>query len=219
MPKKKALIHLLVGIILLTTISLLVERLFGLSTEDIKNWLLSFGPLAPLVYGILIYLCLVIPFNPLSEYALVIMAAYIFPPYISILSSFVADIFVLITNYYLARAFGWKIIKKLYKKESDLAQIEGLVKKIDLPLIFALRFIPSTTAIGIEVVSFASALANIPFKKFFLVSIIPWTILSITFFTSTYFLKGLHPLLVFLPVILWTFVPILVVYLQRKKLF
>lgn len=218
MSKKKFLLRLVFGILILTAISFTIEKAFGIGIDEVRNWLFSFGPLAPVIYGLLIYTCLVIPFNPISEYALVILASYIFPPHISILSSFIADIFVLITNYYLAKIIGRKILIKLLNQK-DYDQTISLAKKINLPLIFSLRFIPSTTAVGIEVVSYAAALANIPFLKFFIWSIIPWTILSITFFTSSKFLQGYHPLLVFLPVLLLALVPILVVYLQRKKLF
>lgn len=213
----KLLIKLILWMFIITFLGFLLENIIGVDFNAVQNWVKSFGIFAPLAYSFLLYLGLTIPFNPLPDSALLVFAAFTFPPYFSIPATFLAQVLAICTNYYLGRKFGWKIIEKITSEE-DLNSIKQLTKKISLRLIILIRFVPSATAIGFDVLSYAAALTQIPFKKLFWASIIPWTILNILFFISTYALKEISSYLFFIPALAIIGIPVLVIYLAKKQL-
>lgn len=217
-PMNKLLIKLILGMLVITLLGFLLENFIGVDFNAVKGWVKSFGIFAPLAYSFLLYLGLIIPFNPLPDSALLIFAAFTFPPYSSIPATFLAHVLAICTNYYIGRQFGWKILKKITSQE-DLQQIQLLTKKISLRLIIIIRFVPTATAIGFDAISYAAGLTQIPFKKLFLASIIPWTILNIAFFTSTHALKEISSYLFFIPALAFIGIPIVIIYLSRKKLY
>lgn len=217
MPKRIFLKYLFISLIFLL-LNLLIERTFNLDLNLLKQQILSFGILSPLIYSFLIYLALTIPFIPLSEYLLLILASLTFPPHIAIIATLTANGFALSTNYYFAKYFGWPILQKVSQK-NELEQLQKLTQKITIKTIFTLRWIPSLTALGIDIVSYAAALANIPFLKFFIASIIPWASLVTLFFYSTYVLKDINIALYLIPIITLATLPLFIIYFIRKKIF
>lgn len=203
--------------LVMTTIGIALQGIFHLELKTLKDWVLSFGLLAPVVYGILIFLGLIIPFNPLSDFALVIFASYAFPPLHSITATLVANILAITFNYYFAYTFGEKILKKIFSPK-DYQEIEKLIKKINYMLIITIRSIPSSTSIGFDAISYAAGIYKLPFLKFFLSSMLPWGSITIVFFVSTYILRGYHTALIFLPVVIFAFIPLIVILLKKRNI-
>ncbi|OGD85901.1 hypothetical protein A2Z23_03000 [Candidatus Curtissbacteria bacterium RBG_16_39_7] len=120
------------------------------------------------------------------------------------------------TNYWISRAIGWKVTDKILgEKESKEAR--NLAKSISLAKIFGLRWILPLTAVGVDVVSYAAGLARLPFGKFYLASIIPWSVINVIFFLSTNYVKEHATLLFFLPAFILLITPWSIIYLTRQK--
>lgn len=197
-PRKKLFIKLLILFLTLFTASFVVQNYFKITVSDIQLYVSSFGPTALIIYIILLILGLTVPFNPLPDYAVVATAAALFPPVQSIFATFVAQTITLFINYSIGKKYGWRFIDFI-AKEQELDNVKALAQRITPRSVFGFRWLLPITAIGIDVISLTSGMANMNFGKFFLASIIPWTVLSVVFFTSTNYLKQFSGLLFFLP--------------------
>lgn len=197
-------------------LSILVQQIFNINFESLEGWVASFGIMAPLIYLLLLTLGLTVPLNPISDFLLVNLAALIFPPLVAVLATFVAHILTITVNYLIARKFGGNVLSKIISKEEKTV-IDKLSKEINLFWIFGLRFLLPLTAIGIDAVSYAAGFAKLPFERYFLASIIPWTILNVLYFYSTSFLKEKNPTLFFLPAVILITIPIGFWALHKKR--
>jgi uncharacterized membrane protein YdjX (TVP38/TMEM64 family) len=206
-----------IGLLFLVSllISITVQRVFKVSLEDIQNLVTSTGIWAPLVYLLVLFLGLSVPFNPISDSITVSIAALVFPSWVAILMTFVSHCLALTANYLIARAWGDDLLRKLLSKE-EVKQIEKLGPKIHPGLIFGLRFILPLNGIGFDFISYSSGIAHVRFRSFFIASIVPWTILSFVFFFSAGYLRNISPSLIFLPMVFLIFIPILY-FATRKK--
>lgn len=193
-----------------------LQKTLQIDISSIQSWIESFGYLAPMIYSVMLFLGLSVPLNPISDFLLVNLAVLLFPPYIAVAATFIAHSLALATNYWLARRFGVGVLGKFAtKKEMDYLIRMG--EGIKVNFIFGFRFILPVTSIGIDVVSYASGISEFPFGKFFLASIIPWTILNVLYFYSTSYFKEVQPLLFFLPAIVLVIVPLGFLFVVRKK--
>ena len=209
-PKRLVLIAIIVAIGYY-----FVHRQFELTFDQIESIVNSVNVFAPLVYALVRFCGLVIPFNPISDLITVNVAAFLFKPEISILATFLAHTGSLIVNYIVARIFGEKIIRLLARTEASTF-FDKYGDKITPKSIFYLRFLLPLTAIGIDVVTYLAAMKHIRFSTFYFVSIIPWTLISIIYFYSTNFLKNQSIMLFFIPAALLILIPSTIVLLRRR---
>jgi uncharacterized membrane protein YdjX (TVP38/TMEM64 family) len=214
--KRKLFAKLFLIFLFTFILSLLLQSNFNFNAYDIKKWVASFGYNAPIIYSFLLFLGLSVPFNPISDYLVVTLAAFLFSPPVAILATFFSHSLSLSVNYLLSTKFGWPILKRITNKEESL-YLKNLSQKITPTKIFGLRWLLPLTGIGIDFVSYAAALAKIPFSKFFLSSIVPWTVLNILFFTTTSYLFNFAPILFFLPALILLSIPIAIYYLFKKE--
>lgn len=171
--------------ILITLIMVCVGKGIGINAYEIKQTVNSFGLYAPLAYSIILIAGLTIPFNPISDFLVVNIAALLFPPHISIIFTFIAHICALTINYHVAKKYGIRIVGKLTEKEKTQTIIK-LSKKLTTKKLFFIRFIlPTSNLIGSDILSYLAGIQKMHFKRFFILSIIPWTILSFIYFNST----------------------------------
>ncbi len=209
-PKRLVLIAIIVAIGYY-----FVHRQFELTFDQIESIVNSVNVFAPLVYALVLFCGLVIPFNPISDLITVNVAAFLFKPEISILATFLAHTGSLVVNYIVARIFGEKIIRLLARKEVSTF-FDKYGDRITPKSIFYLRFLLPITAIGIDVVTYLAAMKHIRFSTFYFVSIIPWTLISIIYFYSTNFLKNQSIMLFFIPAGLLILIPSTIVLLRRR---
>lgn len=198
---RKTVIKFLILFLVFGIVSFFVERLFHINLDSLKRLVLSFGPFAPVFYTLMLFLGLSVPLNPISDFLVVSLAAAIFPPEVAILATFCAQFLALTVNYWVARRFEHTILRKITSAD-ETESIEKLSKKIRLSWIFALRFILPLTAIGIDLVSYAAGTARLNYKKFMIVSLIPWTLYNTIFFFSTDLAKQISSKLFFVPAII-----------------
>ena len=214
--RKKLFAKFLIVFLVAFIVSVLLQRIFQISLKDLETTVNSFGLLAPIAYSIILTLGLSVPFNPVSDYLTVNLAAFLFHPLVAIVGTFAAHTLALTVNYWLARKFGWKILSRLLSGDEG-NYLADLAEKIRPSQIFWLRWLLPLTAVGIDFVSYAAGLANLSFLRFYLVSIVPWTIINVLFFSSTNFVIDRATILFFIPGIIIVVTPLVVLYLSKQN--
>ncbi len=214
--RKKLFAKFLIVFLVAFIVSVLLQRIFQISLKDLETTVNSFGLLAPIAYSLILFLGLSVPFNPVSDYLTVNLAAFLFPPLVAITGTFIAHTLSLSVNYWIARRFGWRILSRLLSGEEG-NYLADLAEKIRPSQIFWLRWLLPLTAVGIDFVSYAAGLADLNFLRFYLVSIIPWTIINVLFFSSTTFVIDRATILFFIPGIIIVATPLVVLYLSRQN--
>jgi len=201
--------------IIYTSISiLLLAGLIYISTkydsQEIAGLISKAGILAPILY-ILIQIAGQI-FAPLSTSALFV-AGFIMFGKLAILYAIITWLITSITNFYIARKYGKKVLRVLIAEEG-ITKIEDIASRIDTKRFFILRF--STFFIN-DFASYAFGLTNISFVKYYLatiVSMIPWVIIIYAIMQEgdTILFTTIK---IFLSMIPFTLISYL--YLKRKK--
>jgi len=170
----------------------------------------SFGIYAPVIYSVILLLSLIIPFNPISEFLLINVAVIIFPPQIAIFFTFITHSLALCINYYIGKIFGKRILN-IIVEEKNFRYVEEYLKKLTIRNLFIIRFfLPISSIVGADIVSYIAGYERLPFVKYFIVSIIPWTIMNIVFFTTTSYLSEKSIFLYFIPAVVIVGIPILI---------
>lgn len=214
--KKLLIFRVLIFVFLFYSFVFAFSSFFDITIEDVRSVITSFGLLAPIVYTVILIFGLTIPFNPISDFLVVNVAALIFHPIVSIVFTFIAHSIALIVNYNVGKRYGKGVVNKVFDKRNSL-YIEKFVRKLTLRKLFILRFfLPTSNVVGVEILSYLSGYDGLPFKKFFLASIIPWTILNIAYFTATYFLREKSLSLYFLPAVIMIGLPLALYIIYRK---
>ena len=197
-------------VLVIVVVSLLAQRFLSVSQDDIEEAVDGAGVFAPLAYAVVLFLGLSVPFNPISDVATVSVAAFVFDPHVSVAATFGAHTAAFTVNYFVARRFGSRVVRLLAgARASELVSRVG--DRLDARRVFAIRFLLPLTAIGIDVISYLSGLRQLNFARFFVASIVPWTIISVVFFYSTSVLREQSLFLFFLPAALLILVPVLVI--------
>lgn len=188
------------------SLSFALQRIFQISLTDVQNLVTVAGVWAPLVYCLVLFLGLTVPFNPMSDSITVSLAALVFPPEVAIAMTFIAHSLALLVNYSISRTWGDDLLRKILTKE-EVEKVDKLGPKLHIGWIFGFRFLLPLNTVGIDVISYGAGIAKIDFVKFYLASIIPWTILNVIFFTSSSLLRDIHPILIFVPIALLILLP------------
>jgi len=213
--ERDKLTKLVIIFVAIFSVGISAQQLFNINFDNLGSWINSFGIISPAIFSFLLFLGLSIPFNPLPDYLLVSLAAYLFTPYQAIAATFLAHTLAITVNFYFAQKLGAFFFKKLLNRKEEIS-VKKFSSQITLPRIFSMRFILPLTAIGIDVVSYASGIAKVSFLKFYIASIIPWTILSVIFFTSASYLKEISAGLILVPGIILAVISLSIVYLAKK---
>lgn len=203
----KKIIYILVSLLL---IALLIYISSKFSPQEISTFIAKAGPLAPVLY-ILIQITGQI-FAPLSTSALFV-AGFIMFGKTAILYSIITWLVSSVTNFYIARRYGKKILK-IFIGEQGIFRIEEIAKRINNKRFFLLRL--STFYIN-DFASYAFGLTNISFLKYYIatiISMIPWSVVMMLVMKN-----GEHILLtvlkIFLSMIPFAFLSYL--FLKKKR--
>lgn len=209
-----------IGLLFLVSLALsfILQRFFHIGLTEIQKFVVATGVWAPLVYSLILLLGLSVPFNPISDSIVVSIAALVFPSTIAILMTFLAHSLALTINYWASRAWGDDLLRKLLSK-NEVEKIQQLGPKIKPWWVFGFRFLLPLNAIGFDFISYAAGISKMDFKGFFLASIIPWSILSVLFFSSAGYLRDINPSLIFLPFFILIFLPLVYLSLWKKQSF
>lgn len=215
--EKKSIIRFLLLALLISTTTFILGRVFDISLLDIKSFINSFGIYAPMAYAFVLLLGLCVPFNPVSDFLVVNVAALAFLPVVSITATFIVHTTALTLNYYVGRMYGAALIKR-FTTEKNNEYIRTLTNKLTLKRLFLLRFVlPTSNFIGVEIISYAAGIEKLPFWKFYIASIVPWTILSVIYFTTTTYLLSQATVFAILPIIVLVAIPTIIFAVKTNK--
>jgi uncharacterized membrane protein YdjX (TVP38/TMEM64 family) len=202
-------IRIALFIIFFYSITFVLSHILQINISDIQQMVSSFGIYAPVIYSVILLLSLIIPFNPISEFLLINVVVLIFPPQIAILFTFIAHSLALCINYYIGKKFGKRILN-IIVEEKNFQYVERYLRKLTIRNLFIIRFfLPISSIVGADIVSYIAGYERLPFIKYFIVSIVPWTIMNILYFTTTSYLSEKSIFLYFIPAVVIVGIPIL----------
>lgn len=203
----KKIVYILVSLLLIVLLIYISNKF---SPQDISTFIAKAGPLAPVLYVLIQIIGQI--FAPLSTSALFVAGFIIFGKnaiFYSVLTWLISSI----TNFYLARRFGKRVLKRFIGEEG-IIRIEEIAERIDTKRFYLLRF--STFYIN-DFASYAFGLTRIPFFKYYMatvISMIPWSIVMMLVMKN-----GEHILLttlkIFLTMIPFAFLSYL--FLKKKR--
>lgn len=202
--------------IALGVLFVILQQTIDFSFDEIEETVDSAGIFGPLVYALVLFLGLSVPFNPVSDLATVNVAALLFEPKVSVGATFLAHSAALSVNYLVARRFGDRTLR-LLSGERAAAFVERFGERMTYGSVFTLRFALPLTGIGIDVVTYLAAIGRLKFARFYIVSIIPWTLVSVVYFYSTSFLRDQSIVLFFLPAIVLVIAPTAFLLWRRRR--
>ena len=203
--------------VLLVVVALVALNLFvDVSRADLEHAIDRAGIWGAVTYAVILAAGLSIPFNPVSDLLTVTVAALVLDPLHAILATFAAHSFAIIVNYAVARRFGSGILDRV-ADQPRLGFLARLRESIDLKTVFVLRLALPLTAIGVDFVSYLAGMKRLNFAGYYLVSIVPWTVMSIVYFTSAGALRDTSPVLVFVPAVIMIAGTSLLVFVLRRR--
>lgn len=185
--------------------------------DDIADFIERAGIWGPITYAVILILGLTIPFNPVSDLLTVTAAAIVFDPLEAIAATFAAQFVAVSVNYSVGRVVGMPLVQRLERQERA-GMFFRLSDRLDLKALFVLRFALPLVAIGGDWLSYLAGTKRLNFPGFVVVSLVPWTLMSVLYFTSASALREISPLLVFLPaVVIVVGASAIVVLLRRGR--
>jgi uncharacterized membrane protein YdjX (TVP38/TMEM64 family) len=215
---KKLFIRIGIFLFLFYLITFFLTQRLDISIQEIQNFVLSFGVFSPITYSVILFLGLCVPFNPISDFLIINMGAILFPPFVAILFTFIAHSLAITVNYFVGKKYGKKILNKVITPENS-KYLEKYFNKLTIKRLFLIRFfVPISSMFGADILSYISGMQRLPFLKYYAVSIIPWTSLTIIYFTVTSYLINRSIFLYFLPAIIIVIVPLILYYLYKFKI-
>ncbi len=147
----------------------------GFTPSEIKDYVMSFGVYAPLIY---IILFTVVPLTLFPDSILAIAGGMIFGLVNGFVFTMIGALCGATLSFYISRYFGRDFLKKLIKK--DLKEFDNKLKDNGFMIIFLLRLIP---LFPFDIISYSAGLSEIKYKDFFLATLIG-TIPGIFVFTN-----------------------------------
>lgn len=213
---RTTLVRLGVFLLLVAAALVALHVFVDIDRSDLERAIDRAGIWGAVTYAVILALGLSIPFNPVSDLLTVTVAALILDPSEAILTTFAAHSRAIVVNYAVARRFGSGILDRL-ADQPRLGYLQRLRESIDLKTVFVLRLALPLTAIGVDFVSYLAGMKRLNFVGYYLASIVPWTVMSVVYFTSAGALRDTSPVLVFLPAVLLIAGTSLLVYLLRRR--
>ncbi|EQB86896.1 putative membrane protein YdjX (TVP38/TMEM64 family) [Clostridium punense] len=141
-----------------------IDFLHECTPENVKNYVNSYGVLAPLVYIILFTLSAVTLF---PDSVLAISGGMCFGLAGGFIYTLLGALGGATFAYYLAKSLGQNFVKKVMKK--DISKLENAMKKGGFYIVFILRLIP---LVPFDVISYCAGFTGIKYKDFALGTLI-----------------------------------------------
>ncbi len=216
---RSTVVRLGIAVVVILAIWVTVNVFVDVDQDDLETTIDRAGIWAPIAYAVILLLGLTVPFNPVSDLLTITVAAIMLHPLEAILATFVAQASSVTINYLIAARYGGGVLDRL-EDQPKLSFLNRLRENIDLRTVFVLRLALPLTAIGVDFVSYLAGMKRLNFPGYFLVSLVPWTVMSVAYFTSAGFLRDESPFLVLVPAgIIIAASSLLVVVLKRRHVF
>lgn len=163
--------------LLIIVIALTVYKIYSMDigTDDIKNYVYSFGKLGPIVYIIMFAL---VPLTFFPDSILAIAGGLAFGLFKGYIYTAIGALIGGTISFYISRYFGRNVVKKLTKDKLD--NIESMINNRGFTIVFLLRLIP---LFPFDVISYGAGLTSIKYKDFILATLLG-TIPGIMVFTN-----------------------------------
>lgn len=190
----------------------LSRSVFDIDANDLRSWILSFGPWSPVIY-ILIYTVRPLIFFPAS--VLSIAGGLAFGAWLGTLYTIIGATLGALLSFYVAKTLGKSLVRK--KWTGNAAKIQSQMEQNGFLYVLLFRLIP---VINFDLISYTAALAKVRFSSFALatlIGIIPGTF-AYNFLGSS-FVSG-NPQIIVLAVVIFvilTVVPIVIRNRWMKK--
>ena len=202
---KRQLAKWLIAAVAVLAIVWLSRSVFEVDANSIRNWILSFGLWAPLIY-IVIYTVRPLIFFPAS--VLSIAGGLAFGAWMGTIYTIIGATLGALLSFYVASTLGKSLVKKQWS--GNAAKIQSQMEQNGFLYVLMFRLIP---VINFDVISYLAAIAKVRFSSFALATVIG--IIPGTFaynFLGSSFVSG-NPKIIALAVaafIVLTVVPILI---------
>lgn len=190
----------------------LSRSVFQVDADDLRNWILSFGFWAPLIY-IIVYTVRPLVFFPAS--VLSIAGGLAFGAWMGTVYTIIGATLGAMLSFYVAKTLGKSFVKKEWT--GNAGKIQAQMEENGFLYVLLFRFIP---VINFDLISYMAAIAKVRFTSFTLatfIGIIPGTF-AYNFLGSS-FVSG-NPKTIFFAVAVFavlTVVPILIRNRWNKK--
>lgn len=167
----RTLLKILMFLVIILILYLLARELIG-NVDAITNLSKSVGILGPIVLILLISLGIL--FTPIPNIVLVVVAGYLYGPWLGALYSYIGHLFAATGTFFVVRKFHINFNSKRYERYKDLIE----KKRRILYLLYLAPVIPISV---ISIISAFSRIRGIQFLKIISVSFLP-LILIFSFF-------------------------------------
>lgn len=216
MRKRKKITSLLVAITFLVIVSyLLQKRIIYIDTQQVKEFIHSFGLLGPIVFMILNAVSIVFaPVTALPFWAASLALYGFWQTLFYILISFNVGAVI---NFWIARKWGRPIVLKLVGKKG-INEVDKITEVVGLHTLLFVRLIGGASS---DYVAYAAGLTNMKFRPYFLITFLatpPSMILNVYVIYGALSLKPIFIIFGLIGYTLSVVLPLWVYHHQRKKL-
>jgi len=136
----------------------------GFTLIELKDYIISFGVYAPLIY---IILFTIVPLTLFPDSLLAIASGMIFGLVNGFIFTMIGAICGATLAFYLSRTLGRDMLKKIIKKKLDV--LDSKLKNNGFVIILLLRLIP---LFPFDMISYSAGLSEIKYKDFILATVI-----------------------------------------------
>ena len=173
----KSILKIALGILFICFILLVIYKIYSLNLgiDDIKNYVIRFGNLGPVIYIIMFSL---VPLTLFPDSVLAIAGGLIFGLFKGYIYTTIGALIGGTISFYISRYWGRGFIKKLTKEKLD--KVEYMINSRGFIIIFLLRLIP---LFPFDVISYGAGLTSVKYKDFLLATLLG-TIPGILVFTN-----------------------------------
>lgn len=161
---KRQLVKGLIAAVVILTIIWLSRSVFEVDANSIRNWILSFGLWAPLIY-IFIYTIRPLIFFPAS--VLSIAGGLAFGAWMGTIYTIIGATLGALLSFYVASTLGKSLVKKQWS--GNAAKIQSQMEQNGFLYVLMFRLIP---VINFDVISYLAAIAKVRFSSFALATVI-----------------------------------------------
>lgn len=166
--RRRVLLHLVVGVILLLTVTVLFRRQVAFLTdaEAARAYVRSFGVWAPL--ALILLQALQIVLAPVPGQVLAAVAGYLFGPWWGTLYNMIGITIGSTAAFWLSRRFGRGYVERMIDPDA-LSTFDTFAERRGLLTLFVLFLIPGLPD---DALCFVGGLTSIPLRKLVLVAIV-----------------------------------------------
>ncbi|PYZ98309.1 TVP38/TMEM64 family protein [Alteribacter lacisalsi] len=154
----KLMIRISVLLLIIYAVYTLNQTIFQIDPERIRNWILSFGLLAPLFY------LLIFALRPLTLFPASILAVaggLSFGPLFGPVLTYAGSLMGAVISFWIARKLGKHLISRKWQVKAEALQER--VEKHGFFYVLVLRILP---VVNFDLVSYLSGVSRIPFKTY-----------------------------------------------------